>query len=124
MFTLYGIPNCDTVRKARKWLAENQIEYQFFDFKKQPLEQDLLEQWLDILDWETVLNKRSTTWRQLSDSSKSSIDRDSAIQIMLAQPTIIKRPVLDNGAAENDRVLCVGFKADHYQSLFHSLNKK
>ena len=118
MFTLYGIPNCDTVRKAQKWLVEHRIEYHFFDFKKQSLEQHVLEQWLDILGWETVLNKRSTTWRQLNDASKLAIDRDSAIQIMLTQPSIIKRPVLDNGVIGDNRILCVGFKAEHYQSLF------
>lgn len=113
MIILYGIPNCDTVRKARKWLTENQIDYEFHDFKKDGLEQQLLEQWIDALGWEILLNKRSTTWRKLSDEVKADIDQDKAIQIMLDNTSIIKRPVLNNNG-----IFSVGFKDEQYQSLF------
>ncbi|MCU7937708.1 MAG: ArsC family reductase [gamma proteobacterium symbiont of Bathyaustriella thionipta] len=113
MITLYGIPNCDTVRKARKWLTENEIDYQFHNFKKEGLEQRLLEKWVDILGWEVLLNKRGTTWRKLPDEIKADINQDKAIQIMLEATSIIKRPILDNNGA-----LSVGFKDALYQSLF------
>ena len=113
MITLYGIPNCDTVRKARKWLTENELDYQFHNFKKEGLEQALLEQWVDDLGWEVLLNKRGTTWRKLPDEVKSDIDRNKAIQIMLGNTSIIKRPVLDK-----NKTLYVGFKEELYQSLF------
>lgn len=113
MIILYGIPNCDTIRKARKWLTENNIDYTFHNFKKDGLEQALLAQWIDTLGWEILLNKRGTTWRKLSDDVKATIDQDKAMQIMLDNTSIIKRPVLDNNGA-----LSVGFKDEHYQSLF------
>ncbi|MCU7800363.1 MAG: ArsC family reductase [gamma proteobacterium symbiont of Lucinoma myriamae] len=113
LITLYGIPNCDTVRKARQWLTENEVEYQFHNFKKEGLQQPLLEKWVNALGWETLLNKRGTTWRKLPDKVKADIDQDKAIQIMLDATSIIKRPVLDNNG-----VLSVGFKDEQYQSLF------
>ena len=113
MITLYGIPNCDTVRKARKWLTENNVEYHFHNFKKESLEQQILEQWVEALGWEVLLNKRGTTWRKLPDEVKSDIDRNKAIQIMLDNTSIIKSPVLDK-----NKTLYVGFKEELYQSLF------
>ncbi len=115
MITLYGIPNCDTVRKARKWLTENNVEYQFHNFKKDGLEQAVLEQWVDDSGWEVLLNKRGTTWRKLPDEVKSDIDRNKAIQIMLENTSIIKRPVLDK-----NKTFYVGFKEELYQSLFQA----
>ncbi len=112
MITLYGIPNCDTVKKARNWLTEHNIDHQFHNFKKDGLEQTTISQWVDSLGWEVLLNKRSTTWRKLSDNDKTDIDRDKAIAIMLNNSSIIKRPVLDlNGA------LYVGFKTEQYQEF-------
>ncbi len=113
MITLYGIPNCDTVKKARNWLTDHNIEHQFHNFKKDALKQQTINQWVDSLGWEVLLNKRSTTWRKLSENDKTEIDRDKAIAIMLDNSSIIKRPVLDiNGT------LYVGFKADQYQDIF------
>lgn len=113
MIILYGIPNCDTVRKARKWLTENGLDYKFHNFKKDGLEAPLLEKWVNALGWQVLLNKRGTTWRNLSVEVKANIDQEKAIQIMLNATSIIKRPVLDNNGA-----LSVGFKDEQYQTLF------
>ena len=111
--TLYGIPNCDTMKKARKWLDQHGIEYQFHDFKKLGLEESLLRGWVKGLGWEILLNRRGMMWRKVPPEIKDSIDEKSAIQLMLETPTIIKRPVLDL-----DGKLYVGFKAHEYGELF------
>ncbi|MCP3849251.1 MAG: ArsC family reductase [Gammaproteobacteria bacterium] len=108
--TLYGIPNCDTVKKAQKWLTENSIDYHLHNFKKDGLNKSTLIQWVDTLGWEVLLNKRSTTWRNLSDELKADIDQSKAISIMLENTSIIKRPVLDK-----EGQLQVGFRAEQYQ---------
>jgi len=113
MITLYGIPNCNTVSKARKWLTENNIDYQFHNFKKDGLNQQIIDKWVDSLGWEILLNKRGTTWRKLSDEIKADIDTKKAVSIMLENTSIIKRPVLDL----ND-TLHIGFKAEQYQEIF------
>ncbi|MCV6612284.1 MAG: ArsC family reductase [Amphritea sp.] len=113
MTTLYGIPNCDTVKKAQRWLNDNNVEFAFHDFRKDGLTQAQLEQWVAALGWEALLNKRSTSWRQLSDEVKNNIDEASAIREMLATPTLIKRPVLTTGEA-----LHTGFKDSDYSALF------
>lgn len=112
MITLYGIPNCDTIKKARKWLEANNCDYQFHDFRKDGLEETLLRSWADELGWETLLNKRGTTWRQQPDEVKENINEASAIQLMLQHPAMIKRPVLDTGAERQ-----VGFKDTDYAAL-------
>lgn len=113
MLTLYGIANCDTIKKARKWLNDQGIEYQFHDYKKLGVDEKTLKNWIKQVGWEVLLNKRGTTWRKLDEATKESVDEASAIQIMLDNPSIIKRPVLDvNGQ------ITVGFKADIYQTLF------
>lgn len=113
MITLYGIKNCDTVKKARRWLEEHQIEYQFHDFREQGLNPEQVDAWLQELGWESLVNRRSTTWRELADSIRDSMDTASAQQQILLHPTLIKRPVLDTG---DEREL--GFKAERYQSIF------
>jgi Spx/MgsR family transcriptional regulator len=113
MVKMYGIPNCDTIKKARQWLSENNIDYEFHDYKKQGVDESLLNDWVDQLGWESLLNKRSTTWRQLDQALKANIDEHQAIKIMLAHPSIIKRPLLDDG-----RRLHLGFKAGQYEELF------
>lgn len=113
MTTLYGISNCDTIKKARKWLEANGIDYRFHDYRKDGLEADWLESWCDELGWEAVLNKRGTTWRKLPEETKSAVDRSQAIALMLEQPAMIKRPLLDLG---NSRKL--GFKEIEYSSYF------
>ena len=113
MIKLYGIPNCDTIKKARKWFKDNNIDYEFHDYKKQGVPEKELKVWVKKVGWEILLNKRGTTWRKLDDLTKDSVDEKSAIQIMLENPSIIKRPVLDvNGS------ITVGFKESNYIELF------
>jgi len=112
MITIYGIPNCDTIKKARNWLKDNGIDYEFHDYKKLGVPEKELKAWVKQLGWETLLNKRGTTWRKLDDKTKDSVDEKSAIKIMLDNPSIIKRPVLSQG-----KTLLVGFKADEYAQL-------
>lgn len=113
MSTLYGISNCDTVRKARKWLVANELEVNFHDVRKDGLDEATLKAWVAELGWEALLNKRGTTFRQLEDADKADIDKAKAIALMLAHPAMIKRPVL----AHNDNYY-VGFNADNYQQIF------
>lgn len=113
MTVLYGIPNCDTVAKARRWLDDNQISYQFHDLRKDGLEQTQVSHWLQTLGAEQLINKRSTTWKQLSDSDRQAALSEMAASILLAHPTLIKRPLL----AMRDSLHC-GFKEVDYQRLF------
>lgn len=112
--TLFGIKNCDTVKKSQKWLTENNIAFEFHDFKVQGLSETLLKEFLRLTQWEALLNKRSTTYRQLDEETKLHLNAESAYTAMLAQPTLIKRPVviIDNTA------LHVGFNATKYQEIF------
>jgi arsenate reductase len=115
MTTIYGINNCDTVKKATKWLDKQDIEYTFFDFKKQPLTPELLNEFVSNSSWEVLLNKRSTTFRNLPEALKSNLTDDVIFQAVLAQPTLLKRPLIaHNNAFE------VGFKEPVYQALFLS----
>ena len=114
MNKLFGIPNCDTIKKAKKWLSKNEINYEFHDYKKLGVPEKELKNWIKQVGWEVLLNKRGTTWRKLDDSTKDSVDEKSAILIMLENPSIIKRPVLFS----NNKIL-VGFKEDEYKELFH-----
>lgn len=109
--TLYGIKNCDTVRAARKWLSAHQIEFQFFDVREQPLTADQLEHWLQRVG-EALVNKRSTTWKQLSETDRQRA-ADDAVQLLLEHPTLMKRPLLDTG-----NELHLGFKDGQYRSIF------
>ncbi len=112
--TLYGIPNCDTVKKARTWLAAQQLDFTFHDFKKQGLERAAVEAWLQQLPWDVLVNKKGTTWRALSDERKASItDAASALELMLENPSIIKRPVLDK-----DGQFSVAFSDAQYSAIF------
>ncbi|GLT00646.1 arsenate reductase [Sphingobium jiangsuense] len=111
--TLYGIPNCDTIKKARKWLEDKGIVYEFHDYKKAGIDADRLRGWVAELGWETVLNRAGTTFRKLPDADRENIDADKAVALMLANPSMIKRPVLDLG----DRRIA-GFKAENYESAF------
>src|SRR5690554_7017589 len=114
-FTLYGILSCDTVRKARKWLDEHGKTYDLHDYRKVGIDQARLEQWCNEHGWETLLNRAGTTFRRLDDASKADLDQAKAIALMIAQPSMIKRPVLDLG----ERTL-VGFKAELYHSAINS----
>ena len=107
--TLYGIPNCDTVRKARVWLAEHGVAHEFHDYKKAGIDRARIEGWVAEHGWEVVLNRAGTTFRALPAADKADLNAAKAVDLMLAQPSMIKRPVLDLGG----RTL-VGFKPDRY----------
>ncbi len=113
MTILYGIKNCDTVKKARKWLDSNNIDYQFHDFREQGVNKKQVTNWVKALGWETVVNKRSTTWKQLGADQRESMDEASAINAIMENPTLVKRPLLQR---HND--FYVGFKAADYDTLF------
>jgi len=110
MITLYGIANCDTVQKARKWLDGRGIAFRFHDYKKAGAEPELLGRWAAQVGWEALLNRGGTTFRKLADVDKADIDESKAIALMTAQPSLIRRPVL-----EQDDTLLVGFKASMYE---------
>jgi len=112
MIKMYGIPNCDTIKKARRWLDAHGIAYEFHDYKKAGVPKPELEKWLKKAGWETLLNRKGTTWRKLDDKTKESINEASATRLMLAQPSMIKRPVLVAG-----KTLLVGFDEVSYKSL-------
>ena len=109
---VYGLSNCDTVKKARAWLGNHGVEFAFHDFKVSGIDRATLEGWVDALGWEIVLNRAGTTFRKLPDPDRDGIDRDKAIDLMLAQPSMIKRPVLELG----DKTI-VGFKPDIYADV-------
>ncbi len=113
MTTLYGIRNCDTIRKARRWLDENDIDYHFHDVRTDGITRKDLQDWMKTLDWEALLNRRGTSWRKLPETVRNSINKTGAIKVMLDNPAIIKRPVLARG-----NKLYLGFSADSYQSIF------
>ena len=114
MTTLYGIKNCDTIKKARKWLTDNGIEYKFHDVRADGLELATIDSWLEQADWETVLNRRGTTWRKLDPSIQEATTSDNVAALLAEHPAMIKRPVLDN-----DGVITIGFKAEQYQTIFN-----
>ena len=113
MITIYGIKNCDTMKKAMKWLDTHNIEYHFHDYRKDGLDETLLRRWISALGWEPLVNRRGTTWRKLPESDRENIDEAKAMQLMLANPSLIKRPVL----SMDDR-FHVGFSDSDYQQLF------
>ena len=108
--TIYGIKNCDTMKKARAWLDKYGVEYSFHDYKVSGIERDRLERWSKKVDWEKLLNRAGTTFRKLPDKDKTGIDAGKAIALMLDQPSMIKRPVLELGGG---RIL-VGFNPEAY----------
>jgi arsenate reductase len=115
MVNIYGIKNCDTMKKALTWLEKNSVEFQFHDYKKVGVEQDSLVQWLEKKPWDELINQRGTTWRKLPDDSKTDIDNNKAVSLMLANTSLIKRPVL---IVDNE--LYLGFKEDMYQKIFNT----
>ena len=112
-YTLYGIKACDTMKKARTWLDAKGIAYTFHDYKSEGIDEKSLKRFVDALGWETVLNRAGTTFRALPDEAKQGLDTAKARALLLEHPAMIKRPLLDR-----DGELTLGFKADHYQSLF------
>ena len=115
MIILYGISNCDTVRKARQWLDERAIDYQFHDWRKDGLNPIQLRTWLDELGWEALINRRGTTWRKLPETTRTNMDASLALAVMEDQPSIIKRPLLDLGSR---RVL--GFDSEQWKTIFQN----
>jgi len=111
--TIYGIKNCDTMKKARAWLDGHGVAYSFHDYKSAGIERDQLEGWARDVGWEALLNRAGTTFRKLPDKDKEALTQKKAIALMVAQPSMIKRPVLDI-----DGRLVVGFKADEYEHIF------
>ncbi|SSC65676.1 ArsC family reductase [Ciceribacter selenitireducens] len=107
--TIYGIKNCDTMKKARLWLDEHGVDYAFHDYKASGIDREHLQRWCTDAGWETVLNRAGTTFRQLPNEAKADLDPEKAIALMLAQPSMIKRPVL-----EADGKLLIGFKPEIY----------
>ena len=110
---LFGIPNCDTVKKARTWLDSRGVAYAFHDYKKQHVDAATLERWADTVGWEPLLNRAGTTFKKLSDADKADIDRAKAIALMIASPSMIKRPIVEDMGK-----LLVGFKPDDWGAAF------
>jgi len=108
--TLYGIPNCDTVKKARVWFDGRGVAYTFHDYKKVGADAGALRRWVDALGWETVLNRAGTTFRALPDADKADLTADKAVALMLAQPSMIKRPIV-----EGPHILIAGFKPEAWE---------
>jgi arsenate reductase (glutaredoxin) len=111
--TIYGIKNCDTMKKARAWLDHHGVAYAFHDYKAEGVERDLLQGWARVVGWETLLNRAGTTFRKLPEADKANVTEKKAIGLMLDQPSAIKRPVLDAGGK-----LIVGFKPETYAKAF------
>ena len=112
MIMLYGIPNCDSMKKARKWLAEHDVAYDFHDYKKLGIDEALLRGWIAGMGWEVLLNRRGMMWRKLTPEQRDNIDEQSAVEIMLSTPSIIKRPML-----VKDDLILVGFDETKYEEL-------
>jgi arsenate reductase (glutaredoxin) len=113
MYTLYAIPNCDTVKKARTWLAEHGITYQFHDYKKQGIDRATIERWLAQRTWAELVNRAGMTWKQLPDADKPT-DAEAAIALMLAKPSVIRRPLIE----ADGQIVALGFKPDEYEVQF------
>ncbi|GAB3949138.1 ArsC family reductase [Spirosoma harenae] len=113
MYTLYAIPNCDTVKKARTWLADHGVDYQFHDYKKQGIDRKTIEHWLTQKPWEELVNRAGATWKKLPDDEKPTNSED-AIQLMLDKTSVIRRPLIE----ENGNIIALGFKEEAYQETF------
>lgn len=111
MIDLYGIPNCDTVKKARRWLDEQGVEYAFHDFKKEGARPDRLARWAQAVGWERLLNRRGTTFRKLGEEEKRDLDESKALALMAEHPSLIKRPVVEAGAQ-----VFVGFSPEEWRA--------
>ncbi len=112
--TIYGIKNCDTMKKARAWLDQHGVDYTFHDYKSAGIERERLEKWAKKVGWETLINRAGLTFKKLPDKDKEGLTEKKALALMLKQPSMIKRPVLDLGGGK----LLVGFKPEHYNDAF------
>lgn len=113
MYTLYAIPNCDTVKKARVWLSEHGVDYQFYDYKKQGINQKTIERWLTQKPWEDLVNRAGTTWKKLPDTEKPT-DAKGAMALMIEKPSVIRRPLME----ADGQIVALGFNADQYKETF------
>ncbi|GLT15649.1 ArsC family reductase [Vibrio algivorus] len=111
MITMYGIPNCDTIKKAKKWLEAEGIDYHFHDYRKSGIDAELITSFFQKFGWEAVVNKRGTTYRQLSDEQKNTLNQNSAISLLTENPAMIKRPILIT-----ESTAIIGFKAADYEA--------
>lgn len=113
--TVYGIKNCDTVKSAIAWLKRNKVDFEFHDYKTKGIEEPKLKDWCKQVGWESLLNKRGTTWRKLTQSEQAEVDNEkAAILLMLSKTSIIKRPLIE----KNERVIALGFDENSYSKLF------
>ena len=112
MLTLYGIPNCDTCRKARRWLVDNDVAHRFHDLREDGVDRDMLRHWSATINWHAILNTRSTTWRGLDESDRQDLTEEKALELMFRNPTLIKRPVIDTGDS-----IQVGFSPESFSKL-------
>ena len=112
VYTLFGIPNCDTCKKARKWLESNDITYQFHDVRVDGLTREDVKRWLNSVEWKTLLNTRSTTWRNLDDGIRAKVDEKNVVNLLIEHPTLVKRPVLERSAT-----ITVGFSNETYAKI-------
>ncbi|MEX0623069.1 Spx/MgsR family RNA polymerase-binding regulatory protein [Saccharospirillum sp.] len=112
MIRIYGIRNCDTIKKTLAWFADQDVPVDFIDYKKMPPDETLLRSWLTQLDWEQLVNKRGTTWRKLPQDLRDTMTEAAAIEQMIANPSLIKRPLVDH-----NRTLSVGFDEEHFTNL-------
>ncbi|KPH58275.1 hypothetical protein AMS58_18645 [Pseudoalteromonas porphyrae] len=113
MTTLYGISNCDTIKKAKKHLADHNIDFKFHDYRKDGISHEMVSEFAQHIDWQDLVNKRGTTYRQLSDEQKENLDKQSALAILVEQPAMIKRPVLIHNSNYH-----LGYKAAQYDEIF------
>ncbi len=119
LLILYGIKNCDGVRNAKKWLQSSGIDFEYHDFRKNGIDLHRLQRWLNTLGWESIINRRSTSWKTLDSSVRDDLNNERAIHMILKNPTLIKRPVI-----ESQNILLVGFKAAEYTKYFARLGKE
>mgnify|MGYP001316911976 FL=1 len=114
MVILYGIKNCDSVKKARAWLTEHNVQFKFHDFRSDGLTESIIDNWLKRTEWELLLNRRGITWRHLDASVKEAINPTNIIDVLLEYPTLIKRPVLNY-----EEIVTIGFNSDIYEAIFN-----
>ena len=112
MYKVYGIKNCDTMKKAMTWLTDNNIPFEFHDYKKEGISNEKIQEWLTQKPWNVLINKAGTTWKKLSDEEKAT-DEIGALKLMMEKPSMIKRPIV-----ENDKIVVMGFNSDNYEQIF------
>ncbi len=113
MLTLFGIKQCDTVKKALGWLTKNGVEHTFHDIRKEGLDEQMIQRWIDAVGWQIMVNKRSTTWRNLSDDVKNSLSGDNVLALLLENPTLIKRPIVEYQGG-----VTIGFNVADFEATF------